>query len=551
MKAAEGKTVFSELDQSMLRVEFLMPQSTAHGPYDIRARMIETKATQRSVPWLALLGLGGFWLIVVRMLSPQWSVYAQYNYGWAVPFLCAYLLWQRWPNRPAPAPAHVVQALLVFTLCAFLLLPTRVIVEANPIWRAGSWAMALELVGLSLCIVYLVGGKSWLKHFGFPIFFFLIAIPWPSQWEGAVVQTLMRVNTTIVVEILTALGVPAVARGNVIEISTGLVGIDEACSGIRSLQATLMIALFFGELNRLRVARRTGLVLVGVALALVCNMARTFVLVWVCSKSGLGALDQWHDPTGIAILLVCFGGLWAVAHKLRPPASPAAPQIVTSSPWPRPLPQLIPAAVLIWLVLVEGGTAAWFGVHEKADPRILNWSVRWPTDKPDLRQVELSRRVILEMKFKEGKSMSWRESDGIAWQAFYFRWGPATSLLERVRVQLAKTHRPEICLPAAGLTLRADRGIKDFGVGGLTLPFRAYYFEDRGLPVHVYFCAWEDGTQGIAANMRENPATRLAAARAGSRSISQRVLEIAVWGCRDSQQADAALHRELTELIQH
>jgi hypothetical protein len=25
------------------------------------------------------------------------------------------------------------------------------------------------------------------------------------------------------------------------------VGIDEACSGIRSLQATLMIALFFGE----------------------------------------------------------------------------------------------------------------------------------------------------------------------------------------------------------------------------------------------------------------------------------------------------------------
>jgi hypothetical protein len=205
--------------------------------------------------------------------------------------------------------------------------------------------------------------------------------------------------------------------------------------------------------------------------------------------------------------------------------------------------------VLSWLVLLEGGTAVWFGIHEKSDPRILNWSVRWPTDKPELRPVELSRQVKEEMKFKEGESMSWRNNDGTAWQAFYFRWGPANNLVERVRVQFAKTHRPEICLPAAGLTLRADRGVKDFPVAGLTLPFRAYHFEDRGQPLHVYFCAWEDGTQGVAANMRENAATRLAAARAGSRSISQRVLEIAVWGCRDADEADAALQRELTELI--
>jgi hypothetical protein len=64
--------------------------------------MTDTKATQRTAPWLTVLGLAGFWLIVARMLSPQWSVYSQYNYGWAVPCLCAYLLWQRWPNRPEP-----------------------------------------------------------------------------------------------------------------------------------------------------------------------------------------------------------------------------------------------------------------------------------------------------------------------------------------------------------------------------------------------------------------------------------------------------------------
>jgi len=129
-------------------------------------------------------------------------------------------------------------------------------------------------------------------------------------------------------------------------------------------------------------------------------------------------------------------------------------------------------------------------------------------------------------------------------------WGPANTLLERVRVQFAKTHRPENCLHAAGLTLRSDRGVKDMSIAGLTLPFRAYYFEDRGQPLHVYFGAGEEGARGVAAHMRENAAMRLAAARAGSRSLSQRVLEIAVWRCRDSEQADAALHRELAELIQ-
>jgi hypothetical protein len=50
-----------------------------------------------------------------------------------------------------------------------------------------------------------------------------------------------------VVEVLGWLGIPAMAHGNVIEVATGMVGIDEACSGIRSFQSSLMISLFFGE----------------------------------------------------------------------------------------------------------------------------------------------------------------------------------------------------------------------------------------------------------------------------------------------------------------
>ncbi len=113
--------------------------------------------------------------------------------------------------------------------------------------------------------------------------------------------------------------------------------------------------------------------------------------------------------------------------------------------------------------------------------------MRWPVDKPNEHDVEVPLRAQQELKFNEGKSVGWSEGDGSVWQMFFFRWGPAKSLSERVLVQFAKSHRPEICLPAAGLELKLNRGIETFKVNGLELPFRAYFFKDRGLPLHVYY----------------------------------------------------------------
>ena len=67
-------------------------------------------------------------------------------------------------------------------------------------------------------------------------------------------------------------------HGNTIEISAGVVGIDEACSGIRSFQATLMISLFLGELYRLSPLRRTILCLSGFAMSFLFNLGRTLLL---------------------------------------------------------------------------------------------------------------------------------------------------------------------------------------------------------------------------------------------------------------------------------
>ena len=45
-----------------------------------------------------LAALAAYWGLLIYQLGAQWSAYEQYNYGWAVPFLCAYLLWLRLKN---------------------------------------------------------------------------------------------------------------------------------------------------------------------------------------------------------------------------------------------------------------------------------------------------------------------------------------------------------------------------------------------------------------------------------------------------------------------
>ena len=70
------------------------------------------------------------------------------------------------------------------------------------------------------------------------------------------------------------------------------------------------------------------------------------------------------------------------------------------------------------------------------------------------------------------------------------------------------------------------------------------------MPLHVYYCVWEDGSQGSAfGNTRQGFRDRLQAVRAGNRSLGQRVLEIAVWGIADDGEAQAALAGQLQRLI--
>ena len=265
---------------------------------------------------LPLLFFGALWFVLCRQLSGEWLVNEQYNYGWFVPFFALYLFWLRWQDRPPPegpdgpevskSAANNWIAAFIGIAALFLLLPVRLFEIASPEWRPLGWIHAASVATLTLLYLWCVGGKPWVRHFAFPVAFFFVAVPWPTAVEVPIIQGLMRMVANVAAETAMLLGIPAQVEGNLIRVSTGLVGVNEACSGIRSLQTSLMIGLLFGELKRLSVLRRVALVVGAVIIAVFANFVRAVFLVTVAATKNISEVSRWHDVAGYTIIALVF-----------------------------------------------------------------------------------------------------------------------------------------------------------------------------------------------------------------------------------------------------
>jgi hypothetical protein len=113
-------------------------------------------------------------------------------------------------------------------------------------------------------------------------------------------------------------------------------------------------------------------------------------------------------------------------------------------------------------------------------------------------------------------------------------------------------HRPEICLPAAGYKLRADRGAIEVKVNDVSIPFRALDFDYNGRDVYVFFCVWENSKAGEQPRIRDHwdrHIVRLESVLLGERNLGQQVLEIVIFGYNSPEKAEAALRQQMDRLI--
>ena len=256
----------------------------------------------------------GWWIYSLQF---QWRAQEEYRFGYLVVVLVAFLVWDRWDGRPRGDTPVTTWRASGWLLVGF---PLVLVAELyrHALARSPASATALSLGTLSFIRASILQqwGPQTLRHFRFPILFALIAVPMPGIFWNPIVLGLKGLVTFVNVELLNLLGIPAQQQGSVIQLPNCRVGVDEACSGIRSLQSSLMMALFIGDQSLRRAGLRGLLVGGAVGWAVVGNIGRSLYLSLTAHRHGTEALDAVHDTAGWSVLAVTLVGLGAMAWAL-------------------------------------------------------------------------------------------------------------------------------------------------------------------------------------------------------------------------------------------
>ena len=232
------------------------------------------------------------------------------------------------------AETELVQLLKQFPAVAIL--GPRQIGKTTLALTLGAGAMALPLILLSapdspapaVAPLWADARLRLAGWFLFPALVWLVSAPLVSAVESQLNLFLLHKVVTVVAATFDMLGLPLEQQGNVLVLPNGTVGVEDACSGIRSLTGCLFAGSFLAALLLDRFWKKVALVAAALALAFVTNLGRSlFLTAWAWHHGPESIAGVVHDLAGYAVLGLTALGLLALLPLLKvrlsvPTASP-------------------------------------------------------------------------------------------------------------------------------------------------------------------------------------------------------------------------------------
>jgi len=430
------------------------------------------------------------WMWTWRHLSIEWRTNAQYEYGFGVPFLCLYMVWTRWRGPMGAGRGRGWMLVAAAGWLAFTL--GELLRWHDPIWRFTAGLLAAGATLLSTASFFRLGGWPLLRREVFPLAFAWTAVPWPLPLELALTQNLLRFVTAFTTALLGVAGIPALQHGNAIELSNGILGIDDACSGIRSLQAALMATLFLGDYFRLSPWRRTGFVLGGAIISFAANCIRVLALALTFHGGGPATAIRYHDTVGTIATAVTFLAVFILAGVFRDRRS--AGPVVSSPRHTNPgyggifacfAFMAIPLLTWSWFARVASATA----LAPERPQWTLNPSKLPPAWRSESVEPRPGERTGLQFSTWQGCRL--QSPEGWSTQVIHLGWKPGESM-----PSLAFYHTPALCMPWVGWTEIGHPKKMTLPLRGGAVPFVAYHFTQDGVGLLVLQSLSSGGENG-------------------------------------------------------
>jgi exosortase len=298
----------------------------------------------RDVPLSSRFAVGTLLGLTLFMIWDQhywWKLRDEYAFGFIVPLFVAYVIFERWPKilslwKPAE-PRESAQAgwfsIVLQVTAALMVAGGALLFLLGAMYRAmegqnliTSNFFAFGYANLLLGLVFLYAnpdahGRSMpLKErwqltmvFLFPALIWMLSVPMFSAVYDAISMFLMNQVAVVVYYSFDVLGYAVVREGSVLRLPLGDVGVEDACSGIRSLTACLFAGSFLGAVYFKQLWKKVFLVGTAMFFAFINNIFRSlFLTAWAYAKGPTGLdghvylfgmdLGNVHDFTGWVVL---------------------------------------------------------------------------------------------------------------------------------------------------------------------------------------------------------------------------------------------------------
>ncbi len=247
------------------------------------------------------------------MANIVWSVDV-FSHGLVVPFVSGALIWSRRGILQAVAPQ-------------FSYLGAAIVAAASALWLSGELidVALFRHVGLVAAINGLVitfFGLKFYRAILFAMLFLFLAIPFGYELVGP----LQTMTANLVIGTLELVGATHKADGVLIELSSGMYEVAEACAGVKFFFTSLVTGVLLAHLVFESWGRRIFILAVSAILPIAANALRVLGILAIAEMTDQSfAKDVDHIVYGWVFLSIVLFTLIAFAYKITDKRTSNAP----------------------------------------------------------------------------------------------------------------------------------------------------------------------------------------------------------------------------------
>jgi exosortase len=268
-------------------------------------------APTRPLPWMAIAWfavlLGLLYGSTLLSMGREWITDDDMGHGFFGPVVAAWIAWQKreeilgQPVKPSPWGLLLVVwgaiQLAIATLGAEMFLART--------------AFLISLVG----VIWTIAGTAVLRALAFPLFLLIFMVRLPAIVYNQITFPLQLFASQVAETVLSAIGIPVLREGNVLELASQRLNVVEACSGIRSLLSLTFLSFVYAYFFESRLWIKVAIVVATIPIAILANAGRV---------TGTGILSEYkrewaegflHSVEGWAVFMIALMAL-ILFHRL-------------------------------------------------------------------------------------------------------------------------------------------------------------------------------------------------------------------------------------------